>query len=65
MADFSMTCSCGETMTVDAPNREAAIAMLKGGMTQEALDGHMNEHHKGEQKPTLEQAHQMIESLVA
>lgn len=65
MANFSMSCSCGETVSVDAPNREAAVAMLKGGMTQEALDAHMNEHHKGEQKPTLAQAHQMIEQLVA
>jgi hypothetical protein len=65
MASFSMTCNCGEIMSVDAPNREAAVAMLKGGMTQEALDAHMAEYHKGEQKPSLEQAHQMIEQLVA
>jgi len=65
MADFSMTCECGETMAVDAPNRDAAIAMLKGGMTQGALDEHFAAHHAGAQKPTLEQAHQMIESLVA
>jgi hypothetical protein len=39
--------------------------MLKGGMTQEALDAHMSQFHKGEQKPTLEQAHQMIEQQVA
>jgi hypothetical protein len=64
MANFSMTCECGETMAVDAPSREAAITMLKGGMTQSALDEHFGAHHAGQEKPTLEQAHQMVEALV-
>ncbi len=66
MAQFSMTCSCGETMSLEAPTRDAAIGMFKGGMTQEALDQHFKEHHAAsEPKPTLEQAHGMIQQMVA
>jgi len=53
-------------MTVDAPNREEAVSMMKAGMTQEALDQHMAERHQpGEPKPSLEQAHAMIDQLLA
>ena len=67
MASYSMTCTCGEVMTVDAGSREAAASMLKAGMTQPAIDAHMQEHHKaGDPKPTLEQVHAMIDqTLVA
>jgi hypothetical protein len=61
-----MTCTCGHTMTEDAPNREAAVEMFRAGMTQEALDDHMRQYHQpGEPKPTLEQAHAMIGQVVA
>ena len=65
MASFSMTCTCGHTMTLDAANRDAAVSMFKAGMTQQALDDHMRQYHKPEeQKPTLQQAHGMIEQMV-
>lgn len=64
MATFSMTCSCGYTMSVDANSREDAVSMLKAGMTQQALDDHMREYHKADEpKPTLEQAHAMIDEV--
>ena len=61
MSDFSMTCSCGETMACDAESRDKAVEMLRSGMTQAALDEHFAKHHPGaSDKPTLEQAHAMI-----
>jgi len=53
-------------MTVEAGNREQAVGMFKAGMTQQALDEHMAQYHQpGDQKPTLEQAHAMIDQMVA
>jgi hypothetical protein len=53
-------------MTLQAATRDQAVGMFKAGMTQEALDAHMREYHKpDEQRPTLQQAHMMIEQTVA
>lgn len=66
MADFSMTCTCGHSMTLEAANRDDAIVKFKQGMTQPALDEHFSQHHQAtEQKPTLDQAHRSIEQMVA
>jgi len=67
MATFNMTCGCGEQMSVEAGSREEAIGMLKAGMTQEAVDAHLAQHHANDPiKPTLAQVHASIEqSLVA
>ena len=66
MANFSLTCSCGEVMNLDAANRDAAVDMFRAGMTQQALDDHFKQHHQpSEQKPKLEQAHAMIGQMVA
>jgi hypothetical protein len=52
-------------MSVDASNRDDAVRQLQGMMTQEALDQHFRERHQpSEQKPTLEQAHAMIGTVV-
>ena len=45
MQKFSMTCSCGDVMSVDAENREEAVMKMKGMMTQEAIDAHCLEKH--------------------
>ncbi len=66
MTTFAMTCSCGETMSLDASSRDEAVGMFKAGMTQEALDDHMRQYHRAnEQKPTLLEAHSLIEQMVA
>ena len=67
MATFSMTCSCGHTMSIDAPDRETAVAQMQAGMTQEALDEHLRQNHADDaQKPTLEQTKAIIaQALVA
>ncbi len=45
MQKFSMTCSCGDVMSVDAESREEAVTKMKGMMTQEAIDAHCAEKH--------------------
>jgi hypothetical protein len=67
MANFSMTCTCGDTLTVDAPDRDTAVNQLKGMMDQDGIDRHIRERHNpSDPKPTVEQVHAMIEqTLVA
>jgi hypothetical protein len=64
MASYSMTCSCGQTMSVDAPSRDDAVKMLQGGMTEATIADHMGQFHKGEPVPSVEQVHGMIAELV-
>ena len=47
MNKFSMTCSCGDVMSVDAENRDEAVMKMKDMMTQEAIDAHCAEKHPG------------------
>ena len=62
---YSMKCTCGHVMTVDAADRTEAVTKMKTMMTQEMLDDHMNKFHKpDEPRPTLEQSHMMIEQNV-
>lgn len=58
---YSMACSCGHEMKVDADSREAAVAKMQGMMTQAELDKHMAKYHKeDEPEPTLKQVHAQI-----
>ncbi len=62
---YSMKCTCGHVIKVEAATREEAVAKMKTEMTQEALDKHFAEYHKeGEMKPTLEQSHAGIDSML-
>ncbi len=63
MMKFSMTCNCGDVMTVDAENREEAVTKMKAMMTQVAVDAHWAEKHATDQmpKPTMEQVQMMID----
>ena len=66
MAEFAMTCSCGNTMKIDAADRAEGVAKLQAFMTQEGLDHHFAEKHSAsEPKPTLAQTHAMIEQILA
>lgn len=58
---YSMQCTCGHVMSVDAVSRDEAVAQLKGMMTQQAMEQHFAEKHPGEPVPPLEQTHMMIE----
>ena len=61
MNTYTMTCPCGDVMTVQADNRAAAVAELKGQMTAEAIAAHMAEKHPGQEVMTVEACHAMIE----
>lgn len=65
MPKYSMECSCGTVSTVEAATREEAVAMLKAGMTEDAIAAHMAEKHPGEPVPPVEAAHAMIEQQLA
>lgn len=47
MSKFSMTCSCGDKMGVEAESREDAVMQMKTMMTQDAINAHMAEKHQG------------------
>ncbi|MBI4099241.1 hypothetical protein HY442_01775 [Candidatus Parcubacteria bacterium] len=61
MSTFSMTCSCGDVMSVEAENREEAVAKLKAMMTDEAVAAHMADKHPGDPALPTSQVHAMIE----
>lgn len=63
---YSMKCTCGDVMTVDAASKDEAVTKFKEMMDQKALDTHWSEKHPNDTmpKPTLEQSHMMIEQSV-
>lgn len=58
---YSMQCSCGHTMVIDADSRLEAISKMKGMMTEEAVADHMNTLHNGQELMTQSQVHRQIE----
>jgi len=58
--NFSMTCTCGDVMSVEAENRDGAVAKMKEMMTQEAIDAHCKEKHP-DMPMTMEQMHAGID----
>jgi hypothetical protein len=64
MANYSMTCTCGHVVTLEASSREDAVRQFQTMMTAEAIDQHFAERHSpSEPKPTVEQAHAMIAEM--
>lgn len=61
MNPFSMTCSCGDPMNVEAASREEAVAKLQGIMTAEAIAEHMAKKHPGDIVPPVSVVHIDIE----
>ncbi len=64
MAQFKMTCNCGDTMTVEAADRAGAVAMLKGMMDENGIKAHMTEKHPGQPVISVADCHQMIDQQV-
>jgi len=58
---FSMTCACGDTMTVDAANRDEAAGKMKVMMNEEGIKKHMAEKHTGEPLISVSDCHAMID----
>ena len=44
---YSMTCSCGEVMTVQGNTRDEAVKNLKSLMNEESVTEHMGRKHTG------------------
>jgi hypothetical protein len=51
-------------MTVDAANRDEAVAKLKGMMTPDAVQKHFAEKHVGQPVPSMDQVQANIEQTV-
>jgi hypothetical protein len=65
MTKYSMTCTCGHTLSLQANSREDAVAIFQKSMTEKALEDHMRQWHKPDDpKPTLAEAHAMIQQVV-
>ena len=64
MLSYSMTCSCGDTMKMDASDRSEAVKKFKGMMTKEAIEKHMKEKHPDQQVMSVSDCHAMIEKEV-
>lgn len=64
MSTFSMTCQCGDTMTMDAKDRNEAVAKFKAMMTPDAISAHMADKHPGQPVMETAQVHAMIEQGV-
>ncbi len=58
---FSVTCSCGETMTVKAGSREKTVRNMKSLFNETKVYEHMAQKHIGDAVPTIEQVHSVIE----
>ena len=59
-----MTCSCGDTMKMDASDRNEAVKKFKAMMTKEMIEKHMKEKHPGQPVMSVADCHAMIEKEV-
>ena len=64
MALFKMACMCGDTMTVEADDRDAAVAKFKAMMDEAGIAAHMAEKHPGDPVMSVADCHAMIEKDV-
>ena len=61
MGQYTMQCSCGDIMKMEAENRAQGVAKFKGMMTAEAIAAHMAEKHPGDPVMSVADCHAMIE----
>ena len=58
---YSMQCTCGHTIEVDAESREDGVKKIKDIMTPDAIAAHMKDKHAGQPVPSNDQVYAMIE----
>lgn len=58
---FSMTCSCGQVMSVAAASREEAVEKMKGTMDEAAVAAHMAEKHASEPALSVDEVRAAID----
>lgn len=61
---YSLKCTCGDVMTVDASSRDEAVAKFKEMMGPDAVAAHFAEKHAGQPVPAQDQVNAMVESGV-
>ena len=61
MDKYSMTCSCGDVVSVDAGSQEEAVSKMKEMWTTEMIAQHFAEKHPGQEVITKEQCDAMID----
>jgi hypothetical protein len=64
MNEYSMTCSCGDAMKIEADSREGAVTKLQSFMDAESIAAHMAEKHPSEVVPSLADIHAQIAANV-
>ncbi|MBM3204978.1 hypothetical protein FJZ48_03305 [Candidatus Uhrbacteria bacterium] len=64
MQKFSMTCTCGDMLPMDAETREEAVQKFMDMMTEEMIQKHMTEKHPGTPVMSVADCHTMIEQQV-
>lgn len=55
VANWEMTCSCGEKMQMDGEDKEEAVEKLLAVMTPDMVSAHMADKHPGDPMPSPEQ----------
>lgn len=58
---YSITCTCGDKMRVEADSREEAVEQLKNGVDELSLANHAAERHPADDAPTIEEMYDIIE----
>ncbi len=58
---YSMTCSCGDIMTIKAGTRKKAVRNMKALLNEAAVYEHMAQKHMRDAVPTIEQVHAIIQ----
>ena len=58
---YSMTCSCGDVLTVKGRTRAKAVRHMKALLSEPKLYEHLAQKHIGDSVPTIQQVHAIIE----
>ena len=58
---YTVSCSCGHDIKVNAPDMETAIRQMKMMMDGEGIEDHFDTYHKGQDIPTVDEVHAHIE----
>jgi hypothetical protein len=61
---YSLSCSCGDIMTIRGWTRAKAVRSMKAAMSETTLYEHMAQKHIGEAVPTIQQVHAAIEQNI-
>ncbi len=64
MSQFSMTCTCGHVISVDASDKQDAAKQMKTMMTADAIAAHFKDKHPGQAVLPVPQVHALIDRSV-